>query len=156
MLSSRLTIAFAATGHAVMHVLTGLFLVIVLALEERWGLAYDELIRLWTLGAFLIGAGALLAGWLSDRFGESWLMVVFFVGSGLATIYAGLAEGPSELMIALALLGIFAAVYHPVGTAWIVKNAVGRGKVMGIVGIGGSIGLAGASLIAGGLIEVSG
>ena len=156
MYSSRLAIAFSCVGHAFMHILVSLFLTIVLALEREWDLSYDELIEIWTLGAFLIGAGAPLAGWLSDRYGEIWLMVAFFVGAGMATIFAGLADGSAELLIALSALGLCAAIYHPVGLAWVVKNAVGRGKVLGIVGISGSIGLAIASLLAGSLTDLSG
>jgi MFS family permease len=156
MSSSRLTIVFAALGHAVMHILTGLFLVIVLALENTWAASYDTLIQLWALGSFLVGAGAPLAGWLSDRFGETRLMIVFFLGAGLSTVYAGLVDDADGLLWALALIGLFAAIYHPVGAAWIVKNAVGRGRVMGIVGLCGSVGLAIASVIAGGLVELSG
>ncbi|MDP6708039.1 MAG: MFS transporter [Alphaproteobacteria bacterium] len=156
MSSSRLTIVFAAAGHAVMHILTGLFLVIVLTLESVWAASYDTLIQLWTLGAFLVGAGAPLAGWLSDRFGETRVMIVFFLGSGLSTVYAGLVDDTPSLFWALGFLGLFAAIYHPVGTAWIVKNAIGRGRVMGIVGLSGSIGFAAAAVIAGGLVALSG
>ena len=156
MYSSRLAIIFSCVGHAFMHILVSLFLTIVLALEREWDLSYDALIEIWTLGAFLIGAGAPLAGWLSDRYGEVWLMVAFFVGAGMATVFAGLADGSMELLIALSALGLCAAIYHPVGLAWVVKNAVGRGKVLGIVGISGSIGLAFASLLAGSLTDLSG
>ena len=89
MYSSRLAIIFSCVGRAFMHILVSLFLTIVLALEREWDLSYDALIEIWTLGAFLIGAGAPLAGWLSDRYGEVWLMVAFFVGAGMATIFAG-------------------------------------------------------------------
>ena len=156
MYSSRLAIIFSCVGHAFMHILVSLFLTIVLALEREWDLSYDALIEIWALGAFLIGAGAPLAGWLSDRYGEVWLMVAFFVGAGMATVFAGLADGSMELLIALSALGLCAAIYHPVGLAWVVKNAVGRGKVLGIVGISGSIGLAVASLLAGSLTDLSG
>jgi len=154
--SPKLAIGFSCLGHATMHILVSLFLTIVLALEREWGLGYDELIQLWTLGTFLIGAGAPVAGWLSDRYGEVRLMILFFVGAGLSTIFAGLVEGQAGLLVALSLLGLFASIYHPVGMAWAVKNAVGRGKTLAMVGIMGSIGLALASLIAGGLTEIIG
>ena len=156
MSSSRLAIAFACFGHVFMHLLVSLFVTIVLALERDWQLSYDDLIGLWTLGAFMLGAAAPLAGWLSDRYGEVRLMVVFFLGSGLSTVYAGFADSPGELLIALSLLGVFAAVYHPVGMAWVVKNAVGRGRTLAFVGIMGSLGLAGASAVAGGLTDAFG
>lgn len=154
--SPKLAIGFSCLGHAMMHILVSLFLTIVLALEREWRLGYDELIQLWTLGTFLIGAGAPLAGWLSDRYGEVRLMILFFVGAGLSTVFAGLAQDRTGLLVALSLLGLFASIYHPVGMAWVVKNAVGRGKTLATVGIMGSIGLALASLVAGGLTELIG
>ena len=63
----RVTLAFSCLGHAYMHLFTAFYFVIVLALEADWELPYHELIELWTLGALLVGLGAIPAGWLSDR-----------------------------------------------------------------------------------------
>lgn len=154
--SSRLAIAFACIGHFTVHLLIALFLTVVLVLEREWGLDYDRLIALWTPGALMVGLGAPLAGWLSDRWGEARVMVVFFVGAGAATILAGLAQSPLQLAVSLALLGLFASIYHPVGTSWAIRNAARRGKVIGIVGLVGGFGAAFASLAAGGLSDLVG
>jgi MFS transporter, FSR family, fosmidomycin resistance protein len=45
-------------------------------------------------------------------------------------------------------MGLFGAIYHPVGTAWVVKNIEQRGRSIAILGICGSIGAAAASLVA--------
>ena len=50
-----------------MHMFAAFYFVIILSLEQEWKFSYDELISLWTLGALLIGLGALPAGLLSDR-----------------------------------------------------------------------------------------
>ena len=113
--SSRLAVAFSCIGHFQHHVLTGLFLTLVVMLERAWERPYDELIGLWTIGALLVGAGAPLAGWLADRFGHARMMAVFFLGAGAATIAAGLTAGPAPMTVALAGLGLFGAIYHPVG-----------------------------------------
>ena len=42
-----------------MHMFAAFYFVIVLSLEQEWKFSYDELISLWTLGALLIGLGAL-------------------------------------------------------------------------------------------------
>jgi len=154
--SSRLVIVFACLGHALVHVLTALFLTVVLVLEVEWKRPYDELIALWTAGALFLGLGAPIAGWLSDRWGETRVMIGYLIGAGLATILAGFAEGPPSLALALALLGLFASVYHPVGTAWVVKNAVARGKTIALVGICGSLGFAVTALLAGLLSDLVG
>ena len=152
-LSARLSIGFSWIGHALMHIVTALFLTVVLALERDWNLPYDELIRLWTLGALLIGVGAPLAGWLGDRWSECRMMAVFFLVTGAATMACGLTEGPTSLLWALAALGLGSSIYHPVGMAWMVKNAVNRGKALGYLGIFGTVGIASAALVAGGLTE---
>lgn len=149
---SRLVMVFACLGHFFTHLLLALFATVVLALEEVWALPYDDLVPLWTLGAFLLGAGAPFAGWLSDRWGEARMMTVFFLSIGLATTIAGLTRGPTSMMAALAGLGLAGSIFHPVGMAWVVKNVQRRGRSIGFLGIFGSIGQGCAGVLAGGLI----
>ncbi len=150
----RLTMFFACFAHAWFHVLVALFLTLVLVLEPIWQRPYDELIGLWTTGALLLGLGAPLAGWLGDRYGEAKLIIVFFFGIGIATIFCGLSSGPIPLAVSLSLMGLFGAIYHPVGTAWITKHATVRGRSIAVLGIWGSIGGAAASLIAASLADL--
>ena len=150
----KLVFGFAACGHLLFHLLTALFLTVVLVLEVDWHESYDELIGLWTLGALLIGLAAPLAGWLSDRWGAGKVMVLYFLGIGLATVLSGFAEGPLSLTAALALMGLFGAIYHPVGTTWLVANARAKGKAIGALGIFGGVGTALAALVAGFLIDL--
>ncbi|MFM2129201.1 MAG: hypothetical protein RL477_747 [Pseudomonadota bacterium] len=152
-ISARLAQAFSLVGHAYMHLLVALFLTVVLALEREWRLPYAELISLWTAGAFLVGAFAPFAGMLGDRWSAPGMMAIFFIGSGLSTIACGFADGPLTLGIALAALGAFAAIYHPVGMAWLVRTALNRGMALGIFGVFGSAGVALAGMVAAGLVD---
>jgi len=155
--SARLSLVFTCIGHTYIHLFTAFYFVIVLALEADWGLPYHELIELWTLGALLVGLGALPAGWLGDRWSAQGMMVVFYLGMGASSIFCGLASGPAEMLIGLSGIGLFAAIYHPVGIAWLVRNTrEHRGKVLSINGIFGSIGVALAAAVAGVLIDLSG
>ena len=156
--AQRLIISFASVGHFLHHVLTGLFLTLAVILEGVWQRPYAEIIALWTLGAAMIGVGAPLAGWLADRFGHARMMTVFFLGIGLASIIAGRVADSTEMGLALAVLGGFGAIYHPVALAWVSMTAPpdARGRLMGILGIAGSIGVACAAVIAGGLAEIAG
>ncbi|MEY3729964.1 MAG: hypothetical protein RLZZ57_720 [Pseudomonadota bacterium] len=155
---ARLVVIFASLGHFLHHVLTGLFLTLAIVLERVWEKPYAEVIALWTLGAAMIGLGAPLAGWLADRFGQARMMIVFFLGLGASCIWAGLVADSSGMSIALATLGVFGAIYHPVGMAWVSMAAPAerRGRIMGVMGIAGSIGVALAAVIAGGLAELGG
>jgi MFS family permease len=139
-----------------MHLFTAFYFVIVLALERDWALPYHELIKLWTLGSLLVGLGALPAGWLGDRWSAAGMMVVFFIGMGAAGIVCGLVEGPVAMLLGLGAIGLFSSIYHPVGIAWLVRNAKQRGKALGINGIFGSVGVAASGLVAGALIDLYG
>ncbi len=155
--SARLSLIFSSLGHAYMHLMTAYFFVVVLSLEREWQLPYHELIELWTIGALLVGLVALPAGWLSDRWSAPGMMVIFFVGLGCSAILCGLSSSPTGMWVWLCLLGCFASIYHPVGLPWLVRcSTVSQGKALGINGIFGSAGVAGAGIIAGSLIDVSG
>ncbi len=151
--SARLPLTFSCLGHATMHMFTAFYFVIALSLEDVWRRPYHELIELWTLGSLLVGLAALPAGWLGDRLGAATMMIVYFVGLGLAGIACGFVDGPSALIFGLTAIGLFSAIYHPVGIAWVVRSARLRGKALGINGVFGSIGIASAGLVAGGLID---
>jgi len=146
--------AFSNVGHSYSHILTILYPTVVLALEHEWGLSYGELIALMLGGQVLFGVAALPAGWLGDRWSTLGMMVVFFVGSGVAAILTGLARNTFELAAGLALIGTFASIYHPVGMAWLVRAAVNRGKALGVNGIFGSVGLALGPMLAGALTDL--
>lgn len=144
---------FSNVGHSFSHILTILYPTVVLVLEREWGMPYGELIALMFAGQVLFGVAALPAGWLGDRWSTLGMMVVFFVGSGVATVMTGFARNGFELAVGLALIGTFASIYHPVGMAWLIRAAANRGKALGINGIFGSVGLAVGPLIAGALCD---
>ena len=152
--NSRLSITYACAGHGCMHLLVALYLTAVLGVEGDWRLPYDELIRLWTVGSLLIGLGAPLAGWLGDRWSECRMIVIFFLLTGAGAVWSGAAGTPTSLAVGLAMLGLGASIYHPVGMSWVVRNARNRGRTLGILGIFGGLGVASAALVAGSLTEL--
>ncbi|HSF47652.1 MAG TPA: MFS transporter [Burkholderiales bacterium] len=141
--------AFSNVGHSYAHIMTLLYPTVVLALEVETGMSYAELIVLMTAGNVLFGVGALPAGWLGDRWSTLGMMVVFFIGTGCASILTGTMSTPFGIALGLALIGLFASIYHPVGMAWIAQTAVNRGRALGVNGMFGSLGVASAALIAG-------
>lgn len=151
---SRYALVFSSLGHGTMHMLTAFFFVMVLALEQSWQLPYHELIRLWTLGALLVGVCAIPAGWIADRWSAPGMLVLMFLGMGLACLACALAQSPWQLMLGLSALGVFAAIYHPVGIPWLVRSARASGKALGINGIFGGLGMAGAGAITGVLVDL--
>ena len=81
---------------------------------------------------------------------------VFFIGTGAAMVMTGLSETGPEIAFWLAATGIFASIYHPVGLAWLIRNAVNKGLALGFNGLFGGLGPAIAALSAGALIEIYG
>ena len=152
--SAPLALVFSCIGHAYVHAFTAFYFVIVLSLETDWQLPYHELIELWTLGSLLVGLGAIPAGWLGDRWSAPGMMVVYFLGLGAASMLCGFLSSPLAMLLGLAAIGLFGSIYHPVGIAWLVRNARRRGKALGINGIFGGIGVSAAGLIAGALIDL--
>jgi MFS transporter, FSR family, fosmidomycin resistance protein len=147
---------FSNVGHLLSHLLMLLYPTVVLTLERQFSLSYGELLSLSVPGAFLYGICALPAGWLGDRWSAEYMMVIFYVGSGLAAILTGLASGPLGIAVGLTLVGLFGAIYHPVGLAWLVRNAENRGRALGLNGLFGSIGVGSASLVAASLTALAG
>lgn len=151
-----LTQAFSSIAHSVSHLFTLLYATVVLVLEREWGLSYADLFALSIPMSVLFGAAALPAGWLGDKWSASGMIALFFLGVGTCSIATGFADSPLAICLGLSGIGLFAAIYHPVGIPWLVRNALNRGRALGINGVFGSAGTAGAALVAGLLADLYG
>jgi MFS family permease len=155
--SARLAFLFSNLGHFYVHMFTAFYAVIVLQLERDWTMSYEELLRLWFWGSLMVGVMALPAGRLGDWLTARVMMTIYFIGLGSASILCGLIDGPRAMMGGLIALGVFAAIYHPIGIPWLIRNSQNNtGKVLAVNGIFGSIGTGGAGVVAGGLIALFG
>lgn len=152
----RLTQFFSGSGHVFSHVFLTTYAVVVVDLAARgeFGGDYGTLLPLMGVGLFLYGAGAIPAGLLGDRWSGPGMMVVFFLGTGLAAGFAGLAESRWGLWVALSAVGLFSSIYHPVGIAWLAKNPNRRGWVLGINGMLGNATIGVTPPVAGVLIDL--
>ena len=71
------------------------------------------------------------------------MMVLFYAGCGLALVAAGLAPEPRRaLRSRCSRSGVFAAIYHPVGTAMLIEQATARGRSLAFNGVCGNVGAA--------------
>jgi len=154
--SAPLSMGFSCIAHSYSHLYAPIFYVAVLALEPELGLSHGEAVSLILVGNILFGVAAPLAGWLGDRWSAVGMMVLFFLGTGGGMILTGLADTPFAIAFWLAATGLFGSIYHPVGTAWLVRNAVNRGIALGINGMFGGFGPAAAALMSGALIDLFG
>ncbi len=149
---ARNVIRYVNAAHVIDHMFMLIFPAAMLGMTQAFGLDYAGLIGL-SLGGFIaFGACSLPAGWLGDHWSRRQMMLLFFFGIGGASILTGLSNSPSMLVIGLTLMGIFAAIYHPVGTAMLVAYAQNRGREIGINGMWGNLGVAFSALITGLLV----
>lgn len=142
-------------GHAIDHLVLLIFPTAVIALAREFGMPYEELLPLSFAGFAAWGVFALPAGWLGDRWSRRGMMLIFFFGTGLACILAGFARTPTEIGAALTLIGVFSAIYHPVGYAilhGLDPKTIGR--TLGVNGLWGNLGVAFAALITGVLTDM--
>jgi MFS family permease len=143
-------------GHGMDHLFLLIFATAVAAIAAEWGMAWQDLMP-YTVGAFvLFGVGSLPAGRLGDLWGRRAMMIVFFIGIGAAGLLVAGARGPWSLAISLTLMGAFAAIYHPVGIPMIVQGATNPGFTIGLNGLAGNLGIAGAALFTGFLVKLVG
>ena len=144
-------------GHFLDHLFTLIIATVaVTSLKTEWGLTYDQILTYAAPGFFAFGVFALPAGWLADKWSREGMMVVFFVGIGLASILVSFAQSPLQIGIALFVLGVFAAIYHPVGLAIVTERWKNTGMRLAVNGVWGNLGVGSAALITGYFIDHGG
>jgi MFS family permease len=137
----RLSIGFNNFAHAVDHYVMLIFPTVVIGLEAVYGRPYSELLVLGTASFFAFGIFSLPAGWLADHWSRRNMMVVFYIGCGLSLAAASVSPNFVVLAVALFALGVFASIYHPVGTAIVVAAATNRGRTLAFNGVCGNLGV---------------
>ena len=139
-------------GHLIDHFMMLIFAKAAYDSGRYFGLNYDEMIIYGTLGMVLFGATAPLAGFLSDKYGRMPLMIAYHFGIGISAILASLSTSTYQLAMCLALIGMFASIYHPVGIAMLLQRPGVVGLRMGINGVWGNMGIAVAPIVTGVLL----
>ena len=156
MTRARLSFLFLNVGHFLDHFFMLIFATVAaLRLTGEWGMSYAALIPYATPGFIAFGVGAIPAGWLADKWSREGMMVIFFIGIGASSIVTALAQSPVEIALGLGAIGLFAAIYHPVGLALVIQGREKTGVPLAINGIFGNLGVASAALLTGYLIDTA-
>lgn len=157
MTRDRIHFLFLNLGHFLDHLFTLIFATVAaLALSREWGLSYGELLAYATPGFFAFGLFSLPAGWLADKWSREGMIAVFFVGIGISSIATAFAQTPLQMGIGLFIVGVFAAIYHPVGLAIVTARWKNTGMRIAVNGVWGNLGVASAALITGYFIDHGG
>lgn len=143
----RRSIRFLNWAHFLDHYVILIFPTVVIGLEAVYGRSYGDLLGLSTAAFTAFGLFALPAGWLADHWSRRNMMAIFFIGTGISAAAVGLAPNFTLLAVALFGVGIFGAIYHPVGTPMVVEQAINRGRTMSLNGICGNIGVSVAAAV---------
>ena len=156
MTTAKRNFLFLNIGHLLDHFFMLIFTTAVLTMESEFADSYGRLLLLTTWSFFFFGGASLPAGWLGDKWSRTGMMFVFFIGSGAFSIALGFAADPLQIEIGLALVGIFGAIYHPIGLALVVEDAKRVGRALAVNGVWGNMGVALAALTTGAIAEFYG
>jgi len=144
---------FLNVGHFVDHLFMLIFAKAAFSAGLAFGLAkdgaYAEMIPYGVPSLVLFGACAPIAAHLADKWNRNGMIAVFFIGVGGASIATSFATSALGIGVGLGVLGVFAAIYHPVGIAMIVEGGGKVGGRLGANGVWGNMGVAAAPLITG-------
>jgi MFS family permease len=144
-------------GHAIDHMFLLIFATAVTSIAADFGIArWEDLMPYGVAAFFFFGVGSLPAGRLGDHWGRRKMMTVFFFGMGGAALLVSMAQSPLQMALALALVGCFASIYHPVGIPMLVQGASRPGLTIGINGLVGNLGVAVAAVTTGFLVKYFG
>jgi len=152
-LADKARFLFLNVGHFADHLFMLIFAKAAFSAGLDFGLAkdgaYAEMIPYGVPSMILFGACAPIAAYFADRWSRRAMIAVFFVGIGLASFATSFATTPMEIGIGLAVVGAFAAIYHPVGIAMVIEGGGNVGWRLGANGVWGNMGVAAAPLITG-------
>jgi len=144
-------------GHLMSHYNTLVFPALVLPLVAALHLEMAQVLGLSFWMYLLFGVTALPWGLLGDRWNGRALLAIMFLGAGLSGLAAAyFIESPAALSIALAGVGLFSAIYHPIGMGLISKRVARLSVAMGYNAVFGGLGLALAPLATGVINWLSG
>ena len=139
-------------GHFLDHFMMLIFAKAAFDAGRHFGLSYDEIIIYGTLGLFLFGAAAPLAGWLADKYSRSLIMIIYPFGVSLGAFLCFLSSSPIMLGFSIGVIGFFAAIFHPVGIAMLIRDSNKVGIRLGVNGVWGNMGVAAAPVLTGFII----
>ena len=141
-------------GHGLDHMFLLIFAAAVAVIAIDFGFKSWEDLMPYGVGAFILfGLGSIPAGRLGDFWGRKRMMVVFFIGIGVATLFVSLSQNAWQLAASLTLVGAFASIYHPVGIPLLVQKSANPGLAIGMNGLAGNLGVALAAMATGFLIK---
>ncbi len=146
---SRILVA-TCYGHFMSHFNMLVFPAVVLPLASRLNMSMGYILGLSFWMYCLFGITALPWGMIADRWGSKPLFLIYYLGAGLSGLAAAAwIDHPAKFSLALAMIGLFSGIYHPIGLGMISKGIKRISLGLAYNGMFGSLGLATAPLLTG-------
>ena len=143
-------------GHSIDHLFMLMFPAVAALAAADLSASYGEVLKLATGSFIAFGVFSLPMGWLADRLSREFMMTVFFLGIGVAMILTGFSNEEWQIFVSLILVGMFAAIYHPVGLAMVSQGGGDVGRRLGVNGVWGNMGVAASALSVGVFADFAG
>ena len=137
---------FLNIGHSIDHLFMLMFPAVAALAAVDLSSEYGDVLRLATGSFIAFGICSLPMGWLADRLSREFMISVFFIGMGVSMFFIGLSQEIWHFICSLTLMGVFAAIYHPVGLAMVSQGGGDVGRRLGVNGVWGNMGVAASAL----------
>ncbi len=143
-------ILLISCAHALVHVYELAFPSVETLVAEDFKVGERETGLLSNCWRLPFGFCAILAGWLTDRFGAKRTLIGYLIGCGATSVMVAVCYDLGWLFVVFFSMGACASIYHPAGLALIshLTHPDQRPRALGIHGIFGSCGVAAAPLLA--------
>jgi len=150
-----LSLVLIAAIHAVNHALFNMLTPQGITISHYFGFkSLSNITAGFTLYLFFYGFGQIPIGFISDRAPRKTILAAGAMLNGLAIAAAGAFPTYRVFLISLAVAGLGAAAYHPVGAAYLSELfSEAKGTALGISGIGATFGLTLGPFLGGALCE---
>ena len=134
-------IIITSVGHFLIHFMTMILPVILIILEKEFSVSLIYLGELLTIQILFLGLGGFPAGILADRFGSRAVLMVYFAGLVIASVWLYFSTTFIMAAIGFGFLGLITGLYHPAGLK-MVSDSPNVSRYMSYHGVSGSLGLA--------------
>jgi MFS family permease len=145
----RRILFFSSAAHFLTHFYMLVFPALVMPMSRDLGLPLAAVLNISFWMYLLYGLLALGWGWISDHLGHKWAMNTGIILAAGGFVLAGLVRSLPLISASFALVGIGCSAYHPAGLALVSQGIRKRGRAMGINGVWGNVGMAGAPFVSG-------
>ncbi|MBR57621.1 MAG: hypothetical protein CMH54_06130 [Myxococcales bacterium] len=142
----RTILILTSASHFMAHFAMLLFPAMAVPIGVDLNISYRDALALSGPGYAAFGLVALPIGFVTTRVSARTLLIIGNGTIGIAALGAALWGDQQNLSWWWLGVGIGAGVYHPVGMTLISNNIRARGRAIGIQGVFGNIGIAGAPL----------